>query len=350
MNQSLLKPKYELNPIRDILSLALALGIPKELLLKTASRADCLYRKAKPIVKFDGSIRQPFDALSPLKSIQRRIKDRILKRVEFPEYLTGSLSGRDYRTNAALHAGSKIVICEDVEGFFPSTNRERILDIWLNFFRFSEEVAVLLTNLTTMDGALPQGAITSSYLANLAFWNHEPRLHDKLARMSVVYSRYVDDISMSSKQFLSKVEQTEFIAQVYGMLKKHGYKAKRRKHETFTSGKAMFTTKLIMNRKPALQSKERQNIRAAVHALEQRIALGESGLEIKNRIKSCNESSRKARVIPPYRSKTTQTEASKSSLSHANYSIKKRITGVRVNLNKFTLTPVISRFHRRKMI
>lgn len=289
MNQSLLKPKYVLNPIRDISSLALALSVPEDLLLKTASRADGLYRKAKPIVKPDGSIRQPFDALPPLKSIQRRIKDRILKRVLFPEYLTGSLSGRDYRTNAALHVGSKIIICEDVEGFFPSTNRERVSDIWLNFFRFSEDVATLLTNLTTMNGKLPQGAITSSYLANLAFWDYEPRLYAKLAQMNVIYSRYVDDISMSSKQFLSKEEQTKLIAQVYGMLNHHGYKAKRRKHETFSSGKAMFATKLMMNRKPALRSTERQNIRAAVHAIEKRIALGESGLEIKaelNRVTS----------------------------------------------------------------
>lgn len=258
--------------------------MPEKLLIKTALHADTLYRKAKPRKKPDGSIRQPFDALPPLKPIQRRIKDRILKRVGFPEYLTCSLSGRDYRTNAAMHAGAKIVICEDVEGFFPSTKRERVRDIWLNFFCFSEDVANLLTNLTTKDGELPQGAITSSYLANLAFWNQEPRLQAKLAQREIVYSRYVDDITVSSKQSLTKDVQTVLIAQIYGMLKRHGYKAKRRKHETFTSGRSMLTTKLMVNLKPALQPQERQNIRAAVHALEQRIASGERGSEIKTEL------------------------------------------------------------------
>lgn len=284
MNPTLLKPTYDLKPIRDISALSLSLGMPEELLVIVAAQADTLYRKAKPIEKPDGSIRQPFDALPPLKSIQRRIKDRILKRVVFPGYLTGSLAGRDYRTNAAMHTGAKIVICEDVEGFFPATKRERVLDIWRNFFCFSEEVANLLTNLTTKEGELPQGAITSSYLANLAFWNQEPRLHAKLAKMKIVYSRYVDDIAVSSKQFLSKEEQTTLIAQVYGMLKRQGYRAKRRKHEMFTSGQKMLTTKLVVNRKPALQPKERQNIRAAVHALEQRVASGERSLEIKTEI------------------------------------------------------------------
>jgi len=284
MTPPLLKPKYDLKPIRDISALSLSLGMPEELLINVAAQADGLYRKAKPIEKPDGTKRQPFDALLPLKPIQRRIKDRILKRVEFPEYLTGSLSGRDYRTNAAMHAGAKIVICEDIEGFFPSTSRVIVLDIWLNFFRFSEDVANLLTSLTTKEGELPQGAITSSYLANLAFWNQEPRLQAKLAKREVVYSRYVDDIAVSSKQTLTKEEQTALIAQIYGMLKRQGYKPKRRKHETFTSGRRMLTTKLMVNRKPALQAKERQNIRAAVHALEQRIASGERGLEIKTEL------------------------------------------------------------------
>lgn len=284
MSPSLLKPLYDLKPICDISALSLSLGLPEKLLINVARQTDNLYRKAKPIIKPDGSIRQPFDALAPLKLIQRRIKDRILKRVKFPEYLTGSLSGRSYRSNAAMHVGAKIVICEDVDGFFPSTSQERILDIWRNFFRFSDEVAHLLTRLTTKGESLPQGAITSSYLANLAFWDQEPRLQFALSQRNIVYSRYVDDISISSKLVLSKEEQTALIAKVYGMLKRHGYKAKRRKHETFTSGSRMITTKLVINRKPALPPKDRQNIRAAVHALEKRLALGETGPEIKTEL------------------------------------------------------------------
>lgn len=280
MNQTLQKPKYDLKLIRDISALSLSLGLPESLLISTAAQADSLYRKAKPIIKPDGTIRQPYDALPQLKAIQRRIKDRILRRVDFPLYLTGSLSGRDYRTNAAQHAGAKIVICEDIEKFFPSTSRDRVLDIWLNFFRFSEDVANLLTSLTTKDGALPEGASTSSYLANLAFWNQEPRLQAKLARKNIVYSRFVDDISISSKQFLVEEEKTMLIAQVYGMLKRHNYKAKRRKHEIFTSGQRMITTKLMVNTKPALPPEARQNIRASVYALEQRASSGERGSEI----------------------------------------------------------------------
>lgn len=274
------RPFYSCKPILSISALALALGIEQELLVGTAARANGLYRLAKPITKPDGSIRQPFDAMGPLKEIHRRIKDRIFSRVVFPYYLTGSLKGKDYRVNAALHAGARILICEDIEGFFPATSADIIFDIWRNLFGFTNEVATLLTTLTAKDGALPQGAIPSSFLANLAFWRDEPALHNQLLENGIQYSRYVDDISVSAKRFLDTAEQSAIIAQLYGMLMRRAYKAKRRKHETFTSRRRMVTTKLMMNRRPALAVTERSQIRTAVFQLEQRVSNGERSAEL----------------------------------------------------------------------
>lgn len=261
-------------------ALSRALGIPPETLLNLANSASLRYRLAKAIVKPDGSIRQPFDAHPPLKKIHARLKTRILTYVVFPPYLTGSLKGRDYIANAALHAGAKIVICEDIERFFPSTSSDRVCDVWRHFFGFSKEVADILTKLTTKDDFLPQGAITSSYLANLTFWREEPMLQAEFAEIGIVYSRYVDDITISSKALLSNKQQTKAIAKIYGMLKKVGYRPKRRKHEVFTDKRPMFTTKLMMNKRPALRPKERGNIRTAVHQLEERVSKGERGPEI----------------------------------------------------------------------
>lgn len=195
-------PYYKCKPIRSMPALSRALGVPTSLLHELARVADSQYRLADEIIKPDGSIRQTFDAFTPLKNIHRRIKLKIFSHVVFPNYLTGSLKGRDYKTNAALHAGSRIVICEDIGQFFPSTRAPVVHDIWKNFFGFSDDVADCLTRLTTKDGALPQGAITSSYLANLAFWRDEPQIQAYLARLGVTYSRYVDDLALSSKRLL----------------------------------------------------------------------------------------------------------------------------------------------------
>lgn len=276
MNQSVINfPCYNARRIGTLKALCSAIGEPRLDLQDLLTRSDALYREV-PIEKPDGTLRVAYDALTPLKQIQRKIKTRILDRVVYPSYLTGSIKQRDYKRNAELHLGARIVINEDIEGFFPSTSAAHVFNIWRKFFGFSEEVAQCLTSLTTRHDQLPQGAGTSSYLANLVFWRDEPRLYAAFSEQNLPYSRYVDDITISSKQFLTDKEKTQVIGQVYAMLRKHGYRPKRAKHEIASSGRRMAVTKLSVNHKPGVDKSKRSQLRAAVHQIEQRFAAGET--------------------------------------------------------------------------
>lgn len=237
-------------------------------MLYVGKNANELYRLAKEKIKPDGTIRQTYDALPPLKDMQRRIKTNILDRVRFPTYLTGSIKGQDYKTNAELHQGAKIVIKEDIGSFFPSTTPEHVFDIWRHFFRFSPEVAECLKALTTRQSELPQGATTSPQLANLVFWRNEPQLRDRLYAEGVVYSRFVDDVAASSRTRIPPEQKREIIAAIYGLMLHGGYKPKRQKHELKTSRERMTVTTLTVNQKPGIARAERSKIRAAVHHLE----------------------------------------------------------------------------------
>lgn len=265
MSLYLSKPTYPASPVRSVSSLAKALRTNENFLRDLANRANSLWRTVRPK---PGSSRQTFDAIGPLKQIHRLLKHTFFQKVNFPPYLQGSLKGCDYVSNAALHEGKQILICEDVKSFFPSVRAEFVEDVWCGFFGFSPEVSQLLTLLTTKDGQLPQGAITSSYLANLVMWRREPLLHAKLAEKGITYSRYVDDMCMSSKEYLDKETQTWVIAQIYGLLSSHGLRAGRKKHEIFSASKPMIATKLIVNQKPSLPKKKRSMIRAQVKHLE----------------------------------------------------------------------------------
>ena len=269
-------PSYSQRRIGTLDALCLPLGLSVDELVSLAQRADNLYRVAKSITKPDGSTRTTYDALAPLKKVHRRIKNQILDYVDYPAYLTGSIKGSDYKANAALHTKTKIVINEDISGFFPSTSAEHVFNIWLGVFGFSQEVSQCLTQLTTRQGELPQGAITSSFLANLVFWRDEPTLHTRLATQGIIYSRYVDDIAVSSNIFLGNQEKSEVIRQIYGMLLKHGYQPKRAKHEISTSGTRMEVTKLSVNAKPGLGKAVYSRPRAAVRDIELRISNGET--------------------------------------------------------------------------
>lgn len=267
-------PSYKGKPIRGLASLAKALQIDEPTLLTLASRANELYRVAKEVLKDDGTVRHTYDAMEPLKVIHHQIKLKILDRVIFPAYLTGGIKGQDYKTNAALHSGAKIVISEDISAFFPTTTPLIVFNVWRRFFRFSDEVANCLTQLTTHNGELPQGGITSSQLANLVFWHDEATLHGQLAAKGITYSRFVDDIAASSRTYLTSLDKTAVIASIYGMMKRLGYKPKRKKHEISTARERMTVTKLTVNEKPGLVRKERSQIRAMVHRLERDLESG----------------------------------------------------------------------------
>ncbi len=67
-------PSYSQRRIGTLNALRLPLGLSVDELLSLAQRADGLYRVAKSITKPDGSIRNTYDALAPLKAVHRRIK------------------------------------------------------------------------------------------------------------------------------------------------------------------------------------------------------------------------------------------------------------------------------------
>lgn len=282
MNINPNQPYYSSKPIRSIEALSKALKLEESALLEVVSIVDSLWKPPLEIKKEDGQIRVVFDAKPRLKALHKRIYSEILSKVTYPSYITGSVKGHDYSSNAAIHADKTIVITEDIKSFFPNTKTSLVHEVWKNFFGFSDEVSQILTKLTTKDGCLPQGGVCSSYLANLAFWDLEGDLFANFKTEDIDYSRYVDDITISSCKNLNNSIKTKAIANIFGMLIKKGYKPKRAKHEIHTHARPMIVTKLMVNDKVSLTKKERDRIRAAVYQIENRIRNGERGYKIAN--------------------------------------------------------------------
>jgi Reverse transcriptase (RNA-dependent DNA polymerase) len=229
------KPFSRTSPIAHPSALASILSLGEDELAELASSVACLWKPGKLLKKKNGEPRQTSDAKPQLKKVHERIKNRLLKQVEYPQYLLGgiadSMMPRDYKRHAAIHSGKKIVISEDIRDFFPSTTEKVVEAIWRRFFHFSPGVADTLTKLTTFDGSLPQGWKASGYLANLAFWDKEPDLVSLFARRGFVYSRFMDDITVSCRFKLTDKNKQFIISEIYGMLFSKGYAPKRSKHQ-----------------------------------------------------------------------------------------------------------------------
>ncbi|MCP3019631.1 reverse transcriptase family protein [Cupriavidus basilensis] len=259
-------PLYPHARVQSIDSLRHPLGMEPDALRNLSARASRMYFVAKRVIKEDGSERVLYDTRQPLKSVLQRINEQFLRRVRYPEYLTGGVPGKDYKSSVDIHANAATVIKEDITKFYPSVSAAVVFDIWHRFFGFSAEVAELLAQLTTRDGHLEQGAPTSGYLANLALWDVEPSMVQRLAERGIDrYSRHVDDICISSERKLGGQEIAWAVSQVYGMLRQKELQAKRSKHKVMRSHAAITILKLVGNTKASLPSSERSRVRAMVH-------------------------------------------------------------------------------------
>lgn len=267
-----LSPIYPNKPIVNSQRLALLLNVPVERLNYLASNKESLYREVE-VEKKDGSPRLTFDAMPELKSVQQKIVKKILQKVIFPRYLHGGIRDlnfpRDQLSNAAQHTEAQTLILDDVADFYPSISEKTVFNIWLHVFRFTPDIAELMTQLTTYQGSVPQGAKTSSYLANLAFWDIEGELVKKLKRYGLTYSRFVDDVSVSAPTKIQNKVKTRIRADIYGMMASKNCSPKRTKSQILHKGQQLKVTGLVTNSaSPAVEKNERRRIRSAVHELE----------------------------------------------------------------------------------
>jgi len=229
-------------------ALAASLGVSEGSIVDIVDDVTRHYRPVK-IEKDDGSFRECWDPSAALRRVQRRLVLQLLRKVRYPDYLHGSLPKRDYVTNAKAHLEARWCICMDIRNFFPSISAELVGDaIWSRFFGCDDDVARILTKLTTLDGRVPQGSLTASYLANLVLWRQEPRLVERLHGKGLRYTRYVDDITITSKCYPPSEVKTYAGCQVNAMLQKNGLRLKRGKTTVATAGKGIKIMGLTVGR------------------------------------------------------------------------------------------------------
>ena len=252
--------RYPCKPILTIEALGKDLDLDPALLIIEAEKASSEYRCAGKKRKPDGTLRIFWDARYPLKKIQSRIKERLLDRVIFPVYLFGGVKGRSHISNARFHSGARMLIAEDITSFFPSITARHVFSIWRHVFGFSKQVSRVLTKLTTRDNELPQGAKTSPLLSNLVLWKVEPAMVQRLNRLGMRYSRFVDDISITSRRKHPLAVIKKATEQVYGALYNAGFSPKFEKHDFSWRGRVMAVTKLNVDTKISLPGQRRTTL------------------------------------------------------------------------------------------
>src|SRR5712692_4903336 len=181
------------------------LGVPREALRTLAATAGGHYepfdqrKKPRPFQKapLSQKVRRIDNPIGPLKRIQRAINRNLLSPLVLPYYLCGGVKGRSVKDNLLMHLGASCLVKLDIRSFFPNIDDRKIYKIWRELLNCSPEISDLLTKLTTFERHLPQGAPTSTLLANLVLFTVDAPIRGKCLSEGVVYSSWVDDLAFS---------------------------------------------------------------------------------------------------------------------------------------------------------
>lgn len=140
-----------------------------------------------------------------------------------PKYAFGGIKGKDNIFNARMHKGQKYIFQTDLKDFFPNITHKMVYAMFVRN-GFSPDVASLLTKLTTYKGHLPQGAPTSTTIANLVFVPAGLEILTIAEREGLRFTTFVDDVTISSQRDFKSV-----VPEIMDIIESHDFKINKGK-------------------------------------------------------------------------------------------------------------------------
>ncbi len=202
----------------------------------------------------------------------------------------GFVAGRSVRTFVAPHVGRAVVVRMDLEDFFASVSRARVVALFRRVGYPRRVAAALaglctaptpervlaehpregvdlakrfLTNARLRDAHLPQGAPTSPALSNLAAWRLDRRLAGLAAGFGATMTRYADDLAFSGDRPFGRSLRF-FVARVGAIAAEEGFRVNHRKTRLMSQAQRQSLCGVVVNETANLSRRERDRLRATL--------------------------------------------------------------------------------------
>jgi len=249
--------------------------------IKLQRLAFYVYRHPTPYREFlirkrNGSPRAISAPTRGLKEIQRRLSRYLYSVYRTRVCVHGYATDRSIVTNAKTHLAQRYVLKFDLADFFGTIHVGRVIGLFEKVFHFDNSTATFLAQICCRTGSLPQGAPTSPILSNLLCWN----LDNKLLRLAKThrcrYSRYADDITISTNQArfpkdiatLTEIDGVSALSlgsAVTQLVAECGFSVNDSKTRLMTKKQRQEVSGVIVNDKMNVDRRFVRNIRAALY-------------------------------------------------------------------------------------
>lgn len=225
------------------------------------------------IPKRTGGKREIAQPASELKVVQSVIVEKILSGLPVHPSATAYVEGSSIRINALRHAANGPIKKFDFKDFFPSLTEHAWIRYCSRHQICDRGQAIMLGRLLFMQPPggrtlrLSVGAPSSPMLSNILMYEFDRLITERVAKHSVTYTRYADDLTFSAPR-------TGYLNSIEGILRKTlaeltSPKLRLNENKTVTATKKFrreVTGIILTNDKRLSIGKERKRkIRAAVH-------------------------------------------------------------------------------------
>lgn len=269
---------YFEDDIRDcgtVFLLADLLKIDVKTLLFFAYKNDGLYLHYKISKKTGGerSISAPVEALKTTCA-----KLNVYLNEVYSEYLPQASHGfvphRSTITNAKKHLAKKYVLNIDIKDFFGTIHTGRVMGLFRQHpFLFNKSQASVLAGLVTHKNALPQGSPCSPVISNMICLKLDKDLTTLAKSKGWTYSRYADDITISSNILSDDLATKTSLKTIPGkhivkIIEDNGFTINLKKTRLSLPVQSKWVTGIKVNEKLNVSRKLVRQVRSMLHAWE----------------------------------------------------------------------------------
>ncbi len=227
------------------------------------------------IPKKKGGTRKILAPNEQLKSIQKKLNEYLqnyyywIKPTESHGFTINpyeNIKTCNILENAKPHVGKNYVLNLDLKDFFPNISAKSVFETFKSeYFRFNEEIAILLTLLLTYKGNLPIGAPTSPVISNFVCLKLDQELLTFAYHNQLTYTRYADDLTFSSDEFIDK----NLIEEIKQLIINNNFQINLKKLRLSRNSSKQTVTGVIVNEKPNIDRVYLKKIRAMLFDLNQ---------------------------------------------------------------------------------
>lgn len=152
----------------------------------------------------------------------------------------GFVNGKSTKSNALVHLDKKYLLSLDIKNFFESINKKSVSDAFKSL-GFRNDIASELATICTLEDRLVQGFPTSPTVANIVCVKMDDEIQKLCLKHGAYYTRYADDISISSNNDIPQVDD------IVAILKSFQFELNTSKTKKFKKGQNQYVTGLSIS-------------------------------------------------------------------------------------------------------